>query len=289
MNIDYDLECTCDVGPFASCPACDASRSREVSKLYSSLNNNSTKGVKPMTDKDNFPMSSDVIVNNVILSYKPDIFHPSTYNTEDNDKDPAYIVQAHFMQDDQKVYDTLNRAVEEAIAKKWGDKRPKGIHLQPIRDPAIDYSPSRTGSKMDTDPDRYAGTFYFKASSSAFTRKGERKIAKPRPAIMRLAGEVIPCAEEDEERFYAGAFVHLKLAAFAGEFKDKNGKVQQSYVKFILKATILSNKVGERLSSRPVDTADSLAKELKEQGIDLGEETEGVGVDQSELDKLDLL
>jgi len=27
---DDDIECTCDVGPFASCPACGASRAREI-------------------------------------------------------------------------------------------------------------------------------------------------------------------------------------------------------------------------------------------------------------------
>ena len=33
MNTDGDIECTCEVGIFATCPACEAQRSRDIERM----------------------------------------------------------------------------------------------------------------------------------------------------------------------------------------------------------------------------------------------------------------
>jgi hypothetical protein len=37
MNTDGDIECTCDVGIFATCPVCEAQRSRDMRKPHAAF------------------------------------------------------------------------------------------------------------------------------------------------------------------------------------------------------------------------------------------------------------
>lgn len=239
-----------------------------------------------MAEKDTV-FSDDFTIKNVRLAYNACVFHPNTHNLKPG-KDPKYEVTVLFPTDDKETYAALEAAAKQAANSKWGSKQPKGIHMIPIRDPNVDYSPSRTGSKMDTDAERFEGQFYIKGTSNSVqTKKDGRKVEKPRPQVFRLAGKAVECTTDDENLFHAGAYVHLKLCAHAyGEISKPEDGVG---VKYLLKTVILSNKKGERLSGVMEDSEDSITSELAGMGIEMGGELEEFETDESQLSKLNAM
>lgn len=55
MNDEYDEECTCDVGPFATCPACERVRAYESSRF--------TRERKPEKEKPKGHHLTDLVLH----------------------------------------------------------------------------------------------------------------------------------------------------------------------------------------------------------------------------------